>query len=202
MPRTISFRYMDSDMQLSLRLLAGSRGHLRSRSTRLSISICGCFGGSALTDDIAVPKDRTVDDMNARIPVTYVPTLNTIFLSFALAWAETLDVFDIFARVNVLDHARYPDWRPEYISAFENMANLATRATVEGRRRVKICTPVIHATKAETIHKGLSLGVDYSLTTKLLRSRGRWCRLRALRRVPLASSRFCGERNRRSGAIP
>lgn len=123
------------------------------------------FGKSALTDDIAVPKDRTVDDMNAGIPITYVPARNTVFLSFALAWAETLDAFDIFAGVNALDYAGYPDCRPEYISAFENMANLATKATVEGRGRVTIHAPLIHATKAEIIRKGLSLGLDYSLTT-------------------------------------
>ncbi len=123
------------------------------------------FGKSALTDDIAVPKDRTVDDMNAGIPVTYVPARNTVFLAFALAWAETLDAFDIFTGVNALDYAGYPDCRPEYIAAFENMSNLATRATVEGQGRVKIHTPLIHATKAEIIRRGLSLGVDYSLTT-------------------------------------
>jgi len=123
------------------------------------------FGKSALTDDIAVPKNRTVDEMGAGVPVTYVPARNTVFLSFTLAWAETLDAFDIFAGVNALDYAGYPDCRPEYIAAFEMMANLATKATVEGRGRVKIHTPLIHATKAEIIRKGLSLGVDYSLTT-------------------------------------
>ncbi len=123
------------------------------------------FGKSALTDAVAVPKNRTLDEMSGGIPVTYVPARNTVFLSFAMAWAETLNAFDIFAGVNALDYAGYPDCRPEYIAAFEIMANLATKATVEGRGRFKIHTPLIHATKAEIICKGLSLGVDYSLTT-------------------------------------
>lgn len=122
------------------------------------------FGGSALTDDIAVPKGRAVEEMGAGIPVTYVPARNTIFLSFALAWAEVLDIGDIFIGVNALDYSGYPDCRPEYIAAYEHMANLATKAGVEGRQRLKIHTPLIHLTKAEIIRRGLDLGVDYALT--------------------------------------
>lgn len=119
------------------------------------------IGGSALTAPIAVPKDRVLDE---EIPVTYVPARNTIFLSYALAWAEVLGVFDIFIGVNALDYSGYPDCRPEFISAFENLANLATKAAVEGRGRYQIHTPLLHLTKAEIIRKGTQLGVDYALT--------------------------------------
>lgn len=122
------------------------------------------FGGSALTSDIAVPKDRKLGEMSKDIPVTYVPARNTVFLSFAVAWAEVLRASDIFIGVNALDYSGYPDCRPEYIEAYERMANLATRAGVEGTTRVKIHTPLIEMTKAEIIHTGLGLGVDYSLT--------------------------------------
>ena len=120
------------------------------------------FGGSALTSDVEVPKDRV--DMSAGIPITYVPARNTIFLSFALAWAEVLDSTDIFLGVNALDYSGYPDCRPEYIAAYQAMADLATRAGVEGKR-FKIHAPLIHWTKAEIIRRGLELGVDYGLTT-------------------------------------
>ena len=123
------------------------------------------FGGSALTGDIAVPKGRTAEQMGAGIPVTYVPARTTIFLSFALAWAETLGASDIFVGVNALDYSGYPDCRPEYIAAFEAMANLATKAGVEGRQRLSIHTPLIRLTKAEIITKGTELGVDYALTS-------------------------------------
>jgi len=123
------------------------------------------FGGSALTGDIDVPKGRTADDMSHGIPITYVPARNTIFLSFALAWAEVLGSSDIFIGVNALDYSGYPDCRPEFIEAFENMANLATKAGVEGRQRLKIHTPLIAMTKAQIIQKGLELGVDYGLTS-------------------------------------
>jgi|SRR5918911_246409 7-cyano-7-deazaguanine synthase len=123
------------------------------------------FGGSALTDDIAVPKGRALDEMTEGIPITYVPARNTIFLSFALAWAEVLGVSDIFIGVNALDYSGYPDCRPEYIEAFQQMADLATKAGVEGRQRLKIHTPLISLTKAEIISKGIGLGVDYSMTT-------------------------------------
>jgi 7-cyano-7-deazaguanine synthase len=123
------------------------------------------FGGSALTSDLAVPNDRPVAEMAHGIPVTYVPARNTIFLSFALAWAEVLGSSDVFIGVNVLDYSGYPDCRPEYIEAYERMANLATKAGVEGRQRLTIHTPLIRLTKAEIIRKGLELGVDYSLTS-------------------------------------
>ena len=124
------------------------------------------FGGSALTDDaIDVPKDRAADAMSHGIPVTYVPARNTVFLSFALAWAETLSAADIFIGVNALDYSGYPDCRPEYIAAYEAMANLATRAGVEGRQRLKIHTPLIDMTKAQIIRAGIALGVDYALTS-------------------------------------
>jgi 7-cyano-7-deazaguanine synthase len=123
------------------------------------------FGGSALTTDIAVPKDRDVRAGGRdAIPITYVPARNTIFLSFALAWAEVLGVGDIFIGVNALDYSGYPDCRPEYIAAYERMANLATRGGVEGTNVVHIRTPLIDLTKAEIIRKGLALGVDYSIT--------------------------------------
>lgn len=123
------------------------------------------FGGSALTSDIEVPKNRSVIDMGHGIPVTYVPARNTVFLSFALAWAETLGASDIFIGVNALDYSGYPDCRPEYIEAYERMANLATKAGVEGIQQLKIHTPLIHLTKAQIIQKGLSLGVDYGMTS-------------------------------------
>mgnify|MGYP005838312069 FL=1 len=123
------------------------------------------FGGSALTADIAVPKSRDMAGMAGDIPVTYVPARNTIFLSFALAWAEVLGANDIFIGVNALDYSGYPDCRPEYIEAFERMANLATKAGVEGRQRLRIRAPLIAMTKAEIIRRGMELGVDYSLTS-------------------------------------
>lgn len=122
------------------------------------------IGGSALTAEIDVPKERSSDEMSSGIPVTYVPARNTIFLSFALAWAETLSASDIFIGVNALDYSGYPDCRPEYIEAFERMANLATKAGVEGRINLRIHAPLIRMTKAQIISRGLELGVDYSLT--------------------------------------
>ena len=121
------------------------------------------IGGSALTDEIPVPKGRTESMMKTSIPITYVPARNTVFLSFALAWAETLDASDIFIGVNALDYSGYPDCRPEYIEAFERMANLATKKSVEGNP-FKIHTPLIRMTKAQIIRKGTELGVDFSLT--------------------------------------
>ncbi len=122
------------------------------------------FGGSALTDDIDVPKDRSESTMSGSIPVTYVPARNTIFLSFALAWAEVLQSNDIFLGVNSMDYSGYPDCRPEYIQSFQSMANLATKAGVDGDQSITIHTPLISMTKGEIIRKGLELGVDYSLT--------------------------------------
>ena len=123
------------------------------------------FGGSALTDDIDVPKGRDLSQMSDGIPITYVPARNTIFLSFALAWAEVLGANNIFIGVNVLDYSGYPDCRPEFVAAFEKMANLATKAAVEGFQKFKIHTPLITLTKAQIIRLGLQLGVDYSLTS-------------------------------------
>jgi 7-cyano-7-deazaguanine synthase len=123
------------------------------------------IGGSALTSDITVPKDRPVSEMSHGIPVTYVPARNTIFLSFALGWAEVLGASDIFIGVNALDYSGYPDCRPEYIAAFQVMANLATKAGVEGTQRLQIHTPLIQLSKADIIRKGLALGVDYAQTS-------------------------------------
>jgi 7-cyano-7-deazaguanine synthase len=122
------------------------------------------FGKSALTDAIDVPKDRPASQMSAEIPITYVPARNTIFLSYALAWAEVLDVRDVFIGVNAVDYSGYPDCRPEYITAFEKMANLATRMTTTGGRAFSIHTPLIRLTKSQIIRRGVELGVDYGLT--------------------------------------
>jgi 7-cyano-7-deazaguanine synthase len=121
------------------------------------------FGGSALTGDLAVPKDTPLERIGAGIPVTYVPARNTIFLSFAVGWAETLEAGDVFIGANALDYSGYPDCRPEYIEAFERMASLATRAGVEGRR-LRIHTPLISMSKAEIVRLGVRLGVDFGLT--------------------------------------
>jgi 7-cyano-7-deazaguanine synthase len=123
------------------------------------------FGGSALTADIDVPKDRSGTEMAQGIPITYVPARNTIFLSFGLAYSEVLGASDIFVGVNAVDYSGYPDCRPEYIAAFERMANLATRGAVEGTTPVRIRTPLIDLSKREIIELGMRLGVDYSLTS-------------------------------------
>ena len=122
------------------------------------------FGASALTDDIAVPKSYDGNIKTDKIPVTYVPARNTIFLALAMAWAETLNASDIFIGVNAIDYSGYPDCRPEYIKAFENMANLATKAAVEEGLKLKIHTPLINMTKAQIIGKGMELGVNYAVT--------------------------------------
>jgi 7-cyano-7-deazaguanine synthase len=122
------------------------------------------IGHSALTDDLAVPKGRSAQDMSHGIPNTYVPARNTIFLSFALAWAEVLEAPDIFIGVNALDYSGYPDCRPEYVEAFESMANLATKAGVEGRLRIRIHTPLIRLSKADIVKLGGELGLDFGLT--------------------------------------
>ncbi len=124
----------------------------------------GRIGGSALTADIAVPKARGLDEMSSGIPVTYVPARNTIFLAYALGWAEVLGAEDIFIGVNAVDYSGYPDCRPEFIAAFEKTANLATREAVEGRMTLRIRTPLINLTKADIIRRGVSLGVDYAMT--------------------------------------
>lgn len=123
------------------------------------------IGGSALTSDIPVPKARSLDEMGKGIPITYVPARNTLFLSFALAWAEVLGASDIYLGVNALDYSGYPDCRPEYIAAYERLANLATAAGVEGRQHLQIHTPLIALTKGQIIERGLALGVDYGLTS-------------------------------------
>lgn len=123
------------------------------------------FGGSALTSEIEVPKDRPFSEIVGGIPITYVPARNTIFLSFALAWAEVLKSDDIFIGVNSLDYSGFPDCRPEYIAAYQAMADLATREGVEGRQHLTIHTPLLHLTKAQTIAKGIALGVDYQWTS-------------------------------------
>src|SRR3990172_10201774 len=122
------------------------------------------IGGSALTADMEAPKDRTQEEIARGIPVTYVPARNTVFLAIALSWAEVIGAETIFLGVNVLDYSGYPDCRPEYIRAFEEMANLATRAGVEGRKRFTINTPLITMTKAGIVRRGAELGVDFSLT--------------------------------------
>jgi 7-cyano-7-deazaguanine synthase len=139
-----------------------SLGVVAHRTAKIDLRV---FGGSALTSDIDVPKGRDLDAMSHGIPITYVPARNTIFMSFALAWAEVIGSSDIFIGVNALDYSGYPDCRPEFIEAFEKMANLATRAGVEGVQALKIHTPLIAMTKAQIIAEGLKLGVDYSLTS-------------------------------------
>ena len=122
------------------------------------------IGGSALTDDLDVPKSRNLKTMTSEIPITYVPARNTIFLSYALAWAEVLQSSHIFIGVNAVDFSGYPDCRPEFIASFEHMANLATKIGVEGKTRVRIRTPLLHLNKAQIITKGIELGVDYAIT--------------------------------------
>jgi 7-cyano-7-deazaguanine synthase len=122
------------------------------------------IGGSALTDNLDVPKSRNLKTMSSEIPITYVPARNTIFLSYALAWAEVLKSANIFIGVNAVDFSGYPDCRPEFIAAFEHMANLATKIGVEGKTRVRIRTPLLHLNKAQIIAKGAELGVDYAIT--------------------------------------
>ncbi len=143
------------------RRVAASLGAERHVIMQIGLSV---FGGSALTDQIAVPKSRSHQEMGNGIPVTYVPARNTLFLSFALAWAEVLETSDIFIGVNALDYSGYPDCRPEYIEAFERMANLATKAGVEGRTRIAIHAPLMHLTKAEIVKTASGLGLDFSLT--------------------------------------
>jgi 7-cyano-7-deazaguanine synthase len=149
-------RELDSARQVAAAL--GAKEHLVLRLDLRAI------GGSALTGDIPVPKGRSHEAMATGIPVTYVPARNTIFLSHALAWAEVLESQDIFIGVNALDYSGYPDCRPEYIEAFEHLANLATKAGVEGRSRLTIHTPLIRLTKAQIVQRGAELGVDFGLT--------------------------------------
>ena len=160
----LSFSY---GQRHSYELQAASRvakalGAVQHRVATIDLRV---FGGSALTSDIDVPKGRDAEQMAHGIPITYVPARNTIFLSFALAWAEVLGSSDIFIGVNALDYSGYPDCRPEFIRAYEEMANLATRAGVEGRQRLQIHTPLISMTKAQIVRRGIELGVDYGLTS-------------------------------------
>lgn len=142
--------------------VAGLLGAREHRVVRIDLR---SFGASALTaDEIDVPKSRSSDEMSHGIPITYVPARNTVFLSFALAWAEVLECSDIFIGVNAIDYSGYPDCRPEFIHAFEHMANLATKAGVEGLTRVHIHTPLISLSKAEIVKLGVDVGVDFSLT--------------------------------------
>ncbi len=143
------------------RKVAEALGAVAQRVAKIDLRV---FGHSALTDDIDVPKGRDEAQMSHGIPITYVPARNTIFLSFALAWAEVLEASDIFIGVNALDYSGYPDCRPEYIAAFETMANLATRTGVEGRTRVKIHTPLIDLSKADIVRLAAELGVPFGLT--------------------------------------
>ncbi len=141
--------------------VAAALGAARHLALRIDLR---AIGGSALTADIAVPKGRTGADMASGIPVTYVPARNTVFLSIALAWAESLGAADIFLGVNAIDYSGYPDCRPEFIEAFERMANLATKAAVEGRARVRIHAPLLRMAKADIVRLGCDLGVDFALT--------------------------------------
>lgn len=162
-PYALSFRYgQRHEVELtSARRVAAALGVVDHVIAEIDLRV---FGGSALTADLAVPHHERVEDLDESIPITYVPARNTIFLSFALAWAETLEASDVFIGVNALDYSGYPDCRPEYIKAFEAMANLATKAAVEGRQSLTIHTPLIELTKAQIIERGLALGVDYGLT--------------------------------------
>ena len=163
-PHALSFRYgQRHEHELAAaRRVAAALGVAQHVVARIDL---GQLGGSALTDArIAVPKQRSDHEMEDGIPVTYVPARNTVFLSFALAWAEVLPASDIFIGVNAVDYSGYPDCRPEYIAAYEKMANLATRAGVEGTP-IKIHTPLMALSKAEIISQGLALGVDYSITS-------------------------------------
>jgi 7-cyano-7-deazaguanine synthase len=162
-PYALSFRYgQRHSVELdAARRVAQTQGVERHVVADIDLR---AFGGSALTDNIDVPRHESAEELADEIPVTYVPARNTVFLSFALAWAETLECSDVFIGVNALDYSGYPDCRPEYIQAYEQMANLATKAGVEGRQHLKIHTPLIDLTKAQIIKRGLALGVDYTLT--------------------------------------
>ena len=160
----LSFRYGQRhayELQAA-ECVAQALGALEHRTADIDLRV---FGGSALTSEIDVPKHDAVDEIAGGIPITYVPARNTIFLSFALAYAEVLGAFDIFIGVNALDYSGYPDCRPEYIRAYEAMANLATKAGVESSQRLRIHAPLIELTKAQIIRRGIELGVDYGLTS-------------------------------------
>ena len=163
-PNVMTFRYgqrHDVEIEAARRVVA-AMGVTKHVIVEIDLRL---FGKSALTNAIDVPKHRSDAAMNDGIPATYVPARNTVFLSFALAWAESLDAFDIFIGVNALDYTGYPDCRPEYISAYETMANLATKSALESTHRFQIHTPLIHMTKAEIIRTGTQLGINYALTS-------------------------------------
>ena len=162
-PYALSFRYGQRHAAelAAAKRVADSLGAAEHQIISVDLS---AFGGSALTAEIPVPKKRSDDEMGGEIPVTYVPARNTVFLSFALAWAEVLGASDIFIGVNAVDYSGYPDCRPEYIQAFTSMAQLATKAGVEGKQSLKIHTPLISMSKREIIQRGLELGVDFSQT--------------------------------------
>ncbi len=159
----LSFRYGQRHV-LELEAARRVAGALKAKEHLVMDLDLAKIGGSALTGDIDVPKGRDEGEMKGEIPVTYVPARNTIFLSHALAWAEVLGASDIFIGVNAIDYSGYPDCRPEYIEAFERMANLATKAGVEGQTRVRIRARLINMTKTDIIRKGIELGVDYGMT--------------------------------------
>jgi 7-cyano-7-deazaguanine synthase len=163
-PCALSFRYGQRH-RVELECAARVAESLGVREHLIADMDLRRLGGSALTGDLDVPKDRDPDQMDDGIPVTYVPARNTIFLSFALAWAEVLETGHIFIGVNALDYSGYPDCRPEYIAAYERMADLATKAGVEGLQSLRIHTPLIRLTKAQIIRRGMELGVDYALTS-------------------------------------
>ena len=180
------------------RRVAESLGVARHVVVHVDLS---CFGSSALTAAIDVPKDRPLEEMAGGIPVTYVPARNTVLLSLALAYAEVVGAADIFLGVNAIDYSGYPDCRPEYIAAFTALANLATKASVEGRLRFAVHTPLIDWTKAEIIRRGVQLGLDYSLTHSCYDPGQDGARLRSLRLVPVAPQGFCRGRARGSVGI-
>lgn len=163
-PYALSFRYgqrHEFEIQAARRI-AASLGVVEHKVAEIDLRL---FGGSALTANIPVPKDRNLDAMSHGIPVTYVPMRNTIFLAYAVAWAEVIEAEDIYLGVNAVDYSGYPDCRPEFLEAFERTANLASRAGVEGRAKFEIHAPLVRMTKAQIIQTGLGLGVDYSLTS-------------------------------------
>ena len=162
-PHALSFRYgqRHGDEVEAARRIAAQIGVVRHEILAIDLRT---FGGSALTADIPVPEGRSPEEMGRGIPATYVPARNTIFLAFALGWCEVLGAADIFIGVNAVDYSGYPDCRPEFIRAFEAVANLATRAGVEGTTRFRIHTPLIALRKAEIIRRGAALGVDFALT--------------------------------------
>jgi 7-cyano-7-deazaguanine synthase len=158
---TISYGQRHAVERNAARRVAQAMGVIRHVEMEIDLR---AFGGSALTSSIEVPKDRSAEMMASGIPITYVPARNTVMLSLALAWAETLGAFDIFIGVNCVDYSGYPDCRPEYLHAFESLANLATKVGVEQKGAFQVHAPLVRMTKAEIIRRGLALGVDYALT--------------------------------------